>query len=60
MRYEDRLHEIETELHKREAQVKVLQELGSDWYWEQDADFRFTALARNPALRARFHDDSSI
>ena len=60
MRQDDLLHQIETELRKRDAQVKVLQELGSDWYWEQDADFRFTTISRNPDLRERFNETGNI
>jgi diguanylate cyclase (GGDEF)-like protein/PAS domain S-box-containing protein len=41
-------------LRESEARFRSLTELSSDWYWEQDANFRFTAVAGNtmsPATR---------
>ncbi len=35
---------IEQELRASEARFRSLTELSSDWYWEQDAEFRFTRL----------------
>ena len=32
-------------LHDSEERFRHLSELASDWYWEQDADFRFTSFA---------------
>ncbi|HME37867.1 MAG TPA: PAS domain S-box protein [Steroidobacteraceae bacterium] len=31
-------------LRKSNARFRVLNELASDWYWEQDTDFRFTEI----------------
>jgi diguanylate cyclase (GGDEF)-like protein/PAS domain S-box-containing protein len=40
----------ETQLRESEARFRALTELSSDWYWEQDADYRFTRLeGRKPA-----------
>ena len=33
---------VERALHESEARLKSLLELTSDWYWEQDAEYRFT------------------
>lgn len=32
-------------LHESEERFRHLSELASDWYWEQDAEFRFTSFA---------------
>jgi diguanylate cyclase (GGDEF)-like protein/PAS domain S-box-containing protein len=34
----------ETQLRESEARFRALTELSSDWYWEQDAEYRFTRL----------------
>jgi PAS domain-containing protein len=40
----------ETQLRESEARFRALAELSSDWYWEQDAEYRFTRLeGRNVA-----------
>ncbi|OGA25661.1 MAG: hypothetical protein A3I02_09620 [Betaproteobacteria bacterium RIFCSPLOWO2_02_FULL_67_26] len=39
------LKEAEAALRESEARFRDLTELSSDWYWEQDADFRFTQLS---------------
>ncbi len=36
--------EIEQHLRASEARFRDLTTLSSDWYWEQDADFRFTEI----------------
>jgi len=36
--------EAERAMRKSEARFRALTDLSSDWYWEQDADFRFTRL----------------
>src|SRR5581483_1094490 len=43
----DVIAQIETEraLRESEARFRDLTELSSDWYWEQDADFRFTLMS---------------
>ncbi|MBL8448059.1 MAG: PAS domain S-box protein [Zoogloeaceae bacterium] len=38
----------EEALRVSEARFRDLVELSSDWYWEQDAQFRYTALTSNP------------
>ncbi len=40
----------EAQLRESEARFRALTELSSDWYWEQDTEYRFTRLeGRNPA-----------
>jgi diguanylate cyclase (GGDEF)-like protein/PAS domain S-box-containing protein len=39
------LKEAEAALREGEARFRDLTELSSDWYWEQDADFRFTQMS---------------
>jgi diguanylate cyclase (GGDEF)-like protein/PAS domain S-box-containing protein len=41
------LKEAEAALRKSEERFRDLTELSSDWYWEQDADFRFTEVSSN-------------
>jgi len=42
--------QTEAQLRQSEARFRALTELSSDWYWEQDADYRFTRLeGRRPA-----------
>lgn len=31
-------------LHAREARIRTLLKMSVDWYWEQDADLRFTRV----------------
>jgi hypothetical protein len=38
-------------LRASEARFRDLVELSSDWYWEQDGEFRYTALSSNPQNR---------
>jgi PAS domain S-box-containing protein len=38
------LHEAREEVERSEAKFRSLAELGSDWYWEQDADLRYVLL----------------
>ncbi len=38
------------ELAASEARFRSFTSLGSDWYWEQDAQFRFTSIAGNTEL----------
>jgi diguanylate cyclase (GGDEF)-like protein/PAS domain S-box-containing protein len=44
------VRERTAELAASEARFRSFTSLGSDWYWEQDADFRFTSIAGNTAL----------
>jgi diguanylate cyclase (GGDEF)-like protein/PAS domain S-box-containing protein len=39
------LKEAESALRESEARFRDLTELSSDWYWEQDADLRFTQIS---------------
>ena len=36
---------VQSELQRSEARFRSLCDLSSDWYWEQDAQFRFTDIA---------------
>jgi PAS domain S-box-containing protein len=38
--------QFEAALRESEARFRSLTQLSSDWYWEQDEQFRFTALSR--------------
>jgi len=44
--------EAEAALRRSEARFRSLTELSSDWYWEQDADCRFTYVSPGFARRA--------
>jgi PAS domain S-box-containing protein len=37
-------------LHRSEMRFRVLNDLTSDWYWEQDSDFRFTQVVGSSAF----------
>jgi diguanylate cyclase (GGDEF)-like protein/PAS domain S-box-containing protein len=37
--------QAETALHDSEARFRALTDLSSDWYWEQDREFRFTFMS---------------
>lgn len=39
---------------------RFLAEFSSDWYWEQDEEYRFTYFARSPQAEARFPTSSSL
>jgi len=41
------LKEAEAALRESEARFRDLTELSSDWYWEQDAELRFTEISSN-------------
>lgn len=43
------LKEAEAALRESERRFRDLTELSSDWYWEQDSDFRFTQLSSKVA-----------
>ncbi|MDB5728637.1 MAG: diguanylate cyclase, partial [Noviherbaspirillum sp.] len=58
---EAQLRELETQLREREAQlseqdarINVFYEFSSDWYWEQDRDFRFTVIKRRAVTEERY------
>ncbi|MDB5839423.1 MAG: hypothetical protein JWQ23_1375 [Herminiimonas sp.] len=42
---------IEQALRESEARFRALTHLSSDWYWEQDEEFRFTRLESRDATR---------
>ena len=42
-----RVRERTAELVTSEARFRSFTSLGSDWYWEQDRNFRFTAVSKN-------------
>jgi len=46
-------------LRESEARFRSLTHLSSDWYWEQDAKFRFTVLA-GPGAAAMANGDPSV
>ena len=43
-----------------EARFRSLTDLSSDWYWEQDADFRFVRIDGNASGPAAVGDDAAI
>jgi diguanylate cyclase (GGDEF)-like protein/PAS domain S-box-containing protein len=43
-------HDAERRVRDSEARFRSLANLSSDWYWEQDADLRFTWLSPGAAL----------
>ncbi|HSU77772.1 MAG TPA: PAS domain-containing protein, partial [Burkholderiales bacterium] len=50
----------EDELRESEARFRVLSELSSDWYWEQDANLRFTFLSGQVGQLTGYPGDSSL
>ena len=48
----DRLYEALAALRQSEARFRSLCELSSDWYWEQDENFRFTSRSGGTADHA--------
>ena len=38
----------ESQLQESERRFRMLAEMSSDWYWEQDAEFRFTSITSRP------------
>jgi PAS domain S-box-containing protein len=49
----------ENELRRSEARFRALLELSVDWYWEQDAQFRFTRI-QGPASPLRHLDPDHV
>jgi PAS domain-containing protein len=54
------MKQLQERLSESEERLKFLFEFSSDWYWERDADFRFTLIKRNVAAEARFPAEDSI
>src|SRR6185436_6744300 len=52
------LKDAEAALREGEARFRDLTELSSDWYWEQDAEFRFTHLSSK--IRELFPDADAL
>ncbi len=48
------------ELLESEHRFRRLTELTSDWYWEQDAGYRFTMITRNRETALRFSTTENI
>ena len=45
--YATRLHDAQEALHESEARYRALTTLSSDWYWEHDAEQRFTRISEH-------------
>jgi PAS domain S-box-containing protein len=50
------LHEAREEVSRSEAKFRSLAELGSDWYWEQDADLRYVLPQDRSGTDSRIDD----
>ena len=53
-------HEMTASLRASEERFRVLAELSSDWYWEQDSEFRFTLMSGGMDKRAGLSSASYI
>ncbi|HEX7812996.1 MAG TPA: PAS domain S-box protein, partial [Burkholderiales bacterium] len=51
---------VEQALRDSEERFRSLTNLSSDWYWEQDKDFRFTSISGDAAARSIPRDNFSI
>jgi diguanylate cyclase (GGDEF)-like protein/PAS domain S-box-containing protein len=51
-RLDEELRHAHAALQQSEARFRSLTELSSDWYWEQDQDFRFTEFVGNRSAPA--------
>jgi diguanylate cyclase (GGDEF)-like protein/PAS domain S-box-containing protein len=51
---------IEQDLRESEARFRSLTKLSSDWYWEQDAEFRFSRLEGQYAAGGESLADESV
>jgi diguanylate cyclase (GGDEF)-like protein len=49
---EQRAREAEERAAESEARLKLVSDLSSDWYWELDAEFRFTSVVKSEAPHA--------
>ncbi len=50
----------QTALRESEARFRGLTELGSDWYWEQDINGRFTNFESSQQVKARYPFDAML
>jgi len=50
----------EQQLAESEARFRALTDLSADWYWEQDANFRFTGLSRHNSTKAYAHGSFNV
>ena len=50
----------EQELRENESRFRALTELSSDWYWEQDADFRFTLMSGEVVNKGGFSVSNTL
>jgi len=50
----------EEALRESEARFRSLCELSSDWYWEQDAQFRFTVMSGGFLTKGNFRIDRAL
>ncbi len=57
---ETRVRDRTAALAASESRFRSFTSLGSDWYWEQDVDFRFTAISGNFAQVTGFSVDEQI
>jgi diguanylate cyclase (GGDEF)-like protein/PAS domain S-box-containing protein len=57
---ETRVRERTAALAASESRFRSFTSLGSDWYWEQDAELRFTAISGNFAQVTGFSVDEHI
>lgn len=53
-------HRAEHILRESEERFRMLTELTSDWYWEQDENFRFTRMSDSLLTRSRLSPDEYI
>ena len=50
----------EQALRESEERFRELARLSSDWFWEQDAEFRFTLRTEDLHRRTRLHPENSV
>ena len=54
------LEEANLRLQESEARFRSLAELSSDWYWEQNADFRFTLMSGGVLNKGKFAINNAL
>ena len=50
----------EASLRESEARFRALTELSADWYWEQDAEFRFVRVEANQAAAKVWPEEANL